>query len=456
MREARRGETETREWTFIAKDGDRVPVRLSLSGIKDARARSPASWAWRGTSAAGSRRCPSSVGRSSLAGALRPPTRHGRARRERGADAMSRPLGAGLAEQGVHRHHREEAGRRRGCGRPGRPGGLLPQRGRRPGGADLLHVVEDRPQLRGRRGPAPALRARRRGDDRRPRRDGCAPPRSRLAEAKEQFASLFEEAPFGVMVLDLDGVVLDVNPAICGLTGRTLHELARPAGERRRWQRPPPRRPAAPPPEQPGGTSLRRVPDPAPAPAPSSTSPSPGSCFTTRTAHPNASCSTPSTSPSGGSWSGGSPTSPTTTRSPGCANRRRFDADLERPPRPVRPLRPARRAADARPRPLQGGQRHPRARAGDQLLVSVAALLTRGCASPTPWRGSGGDEFVVLLPEADGLAAEQVAADIVALVQDETCSSPTALGRDGSAPASASCSSTARRCPPASSSAPPT
>jgi len=36
VREARRGRTETREWTFIAKDGHRVPVRLSLSGIKDA------------------------------------------------------------------------------------------------------------------------------------------------------------------------------------------------------------------------------------------------------------------------------------------------------------------------------------------------------------------------------------------------------------------------------------
>ena len=74
----------------------------------------------------------------------------------------------------------------------------------------------------------------------------------------------------------------------------------------------------------------------------------------------------------------------------GLPNRRRFDAALGRAPRPVRPVRPARRPAAARPRPLQGGQRHPRARRRRRAHRvdggRAARLAARG---PTSSRGSG-------------------------------------------------------------------
>ena len=48
-----------------------------------------------------------------------------------------------------------------------------------------------------------------------------------LAVAKERLASLFEEAPFGVIVCTVDGQVTDVNPAACHLTGRIRDDLVR-------------------------------------------------------------------------------------------------------------------------------------------------------------------------------------------------------------------------------------
>ena len=57
--------------------------------------------------------------------------------------------------------------------------------------------------------------------------------------------------------------------------------------------------------------------------------------------------------------------------------------------------------------------------AGDQLIVSTAAVLSRRLRTTDVVARLGGDEFAILLPHADRAAAELVAADIVALVRDE-------------------------------------
>ncbi len=64
--------------------------------------------------------------------------------------------------------------------------------------------------------------------------------------------------------------------------------------------------------------------------------------------------------------------------------------------------------------------------AGDELLISTAALLSRRlCASDTIARLSG-DAFAILLPEADQLAAEQVATHIITDIRH---SQPLIAGR---------------------------
>jgi len=50
-----------------------------------------------------------------------------------------------------------------------------------------------------------------------------------LAESEDQFRSVFEDAPIGMAVVDLDGPLpgryLDVNPALCQMVGRTREEM---------------------------------------------------------------------------------------------------------------------------------------------------------------------------------------------------------------------------------------
>ena len=56
--------------------------------------------------------------------------------------------------------------------------------------------------------------------------------------------------------------------------------------------------------------------------------------------------------------------------------------------------------------------------AGDELIVSIAALLTSRLRASDTIARLGGDEFAILLPEADAQAAESVAAKIVKDVRE--------------------------------------
>ncbi|MGO9901190.1 MAG: PAS domain S-box protein [Solirubrobacteraceae bacterium] len=58
--------------------------------------------------------------------------------------------------------------------------------------------------------------------------------------------------------------------------------------------------------------------------------------------------------------------------------------------------------------------------AGDQLIVSIARLLAQDLRASDTIARLGGDEFAILLPEADEAAAEQVAAKIVTDVRENT------------------------------------
>jgi diguanylate cyclase (GGDEF)-like protein/PAS domain S-box-containing protein len=57
--------------------------------------------------------------------------------------------------------------------------------------------------------------------------------------------------------------------------------------------------------------------------------------------------------------------------------------------------------------------------AGDEIIVAVAALLSRRMRTADVVARLGGDEFAVLLPNADREAAETVARDVVRLIGDQ-------------------------------------
>ena len=236
--------------------------------------------------------------------------------------------------------------------------------------------------------------------------------------AKERLASLFEEAPFGVIVCAVDGRVTDVNPAACHLTGRIRDDLVRnysfPFGA--------------------DPAEVSRLVGEIVA------SPSGRVAAETRIQHRD------------GHWidvafegivmhdRNGAPEEllfnaidvserrrfeaqlahlaehdPLT----GLANRRRFDQELERH------LDLCERYG-ARGALLMMDLDHFKEvndtlghGAGDQLIVSVAELLRMRMRRSDLVARLGGDEFAILLPEADRASAENVARDIVALVAEK-------------------------------------
>ena len=239
-----------------------------------------------------------------------------------------------------------------------------------------------------------------------------------LAAAKERLSSLFEEAPFGIVVCSLDGRVKDVNPAACHLVGRTRDSLV---GD---WSFP-------------FGASPLEVARVAEALRESRTGRFQGEA---RTQH------------SDGRWvdlafegivmhdRDGVPEEllfnavdiserrrfeaqlahlaehdPLT----GLANRRRFDQELERH------LALCERYG-ARGALMMMDLDHFKEvndtlghAAGDQLIVSVAELLRMRMRRSDVVARLGGDEFAILLPESDRESAENVARDVVRLVEEK-------------------------------------
>jgi diguanylate cyclase (GGDEF)-like protein/PAS domain S-box-containing protein len=239
-----------------------------------------------------------------------------------------------------------------------------------------------------------------------------------LAAAKERLSSLFEEAPFGIIVCNVAGHVVDVNPAACHLVGRTRDDLVRdyafPFGA--------------------DPSDIERIMRTLVA------SPSGRLAAETRIQHRD------------GHWidvafegivmhdPSGVPEEllfnaidvserrrfeaqlahlaehdPLT----GLANRRRFDQELERH------LDLCERYG-ARGALLMMDLDHFKEvndtlghSAGDQIIVSVAELLRLRMRRSDLVCRLGGDEFAILLPEADRASAENVARDIVAMVAEK-------------------------------------
>jgi diguanylate cyclase (GGDEF)-like protein/PAS domain S-box-containing protein len=424
---ARRGETETREWTYVTKDGSRIPVRLSVSPLRDegghlsgfmGLARDVSGW------------------KTALAAAERAEARW-RVLLDHLPDTsvltVDRDLrfrvamGAGLDQQGLadiagktlHEVSGEDNARlmepiyRAALeGKVARADVQATHTGR-------VHEVFAVPLPSGPDGDEALIVARDVSEAR--RREQL------LAEAKEKFTALFEEAPFCVMVIGLDGLVTDVNPAVCRVLGYTRDELigqpatlagedpvrldgllselrdsrnARRAGESRVRHR--------------DGhlvdlafeAIVLHDSDGVPASLlVNAVDISDRRRFEAQLAHL-------------------AEHDPLT----GLANRRRFDRDLERH------LDRCRRYG-ARGALVMLDLDHFKEvndtlghGAGDQLIVSVATLLQGRMRTSDTVARLGGDEFVVLLPEADGIAAEQVALDIVDLVRDQ------AAFADGSRP----------------------
>jgi len=234
-----------------------------------------------------------------------------------------------------------------------------------------------------------------------------------LTEAKERFASLFEEAPFGVIVCDLGGITQDVNTAACTMVGRTPDELiGQPAslvaGDQQ-WLQDLVRNPSA------------RV---------SSES---------RLRHSDGHLVDVAFDAVVMTSKSGEPQE-ILINAVDVSERRRLEAELAHLAHhdPLTGLANRRMFYEEFEHHLENCERYgPRGAllmldldhfkqvndtlghgAGDQLLISVAELLRLRLRKSDVIARLGGDEFAVLLPEADRASAEQVATDIVHLVRD--------------------------------------
>ncbi len=239
-----------------------------------------------------------------------------------------------------------------------------------------------------------------------------------LQDAKERFARLFSEAPNGVGVMTTSGVITHVNPALCAMMGRRAEDLVGRSADAL-------------------GGGVKQLKDFLEALL---SSPTGRYSQETRMRHTDGHLVDVAFDSILLRGVGGSPDEvllnavdvserrryeaqlahladhdPLT----GLANRRRFDAELEAHlERCVRygpsgavlmlDLDHFKEVNDT----LGHG-------AGDQLIVSVAEILRLRLRKSDVVARLGGDEFAILLPNADRASAERVAADVVRLVREK-------------------------------------
>jgi diguanylate cyclase (GGDEF)-like protein/PAS domain S-box-containing protein len=242
--------------------------------------------------------------------------------------------------------------------------------------------------------------------------------RTSAETAQNRLRQLFEGAPNGFFVLDLDGIVVDANPALCALLGRDRNEMI---GHRADLF---------------GGRAellqnlLRVLAD----------SPTGRFAGETRMRHSDGHLVDVAFDCSLLSGPDGEPQA-LLINAVNVSERRRYEADLAYLAEhdPLTGLANRRRFDALLNTHLEHCERYgPRGAllmidldrfkqindrlghgAGDQLIIGTADLLTHRLRSTDIVTRLGGDEFAVLLPEADIHAAEGVAGDIVRIIREQ-------------------------------------
>ncbi len=241
-----------------------------------------------------------------------------------------------------------------------------------------------------------------------------------VGEAQERFRRAFEDAPIGMAVADLDGRFLEVNQALCAITGYTAQELA--------------------------GTTFASIthPDDLAADFEAVRALIAGTLTSSvaekRYLRPDGSLVWVLRSVTVVRDADGAPlhfldqVQDVTERRrfehelrhladhdplTGLFNRRRFEQELERHVSEVARYGPrgALLVLDLDHfKYVNDALGH---HAGDELILSVAAVLQDRLRETDTLARLGGDEFAVLLPHADAQAAEHVAAELVRAVREE-------------------------------------
>ena len=418
---ARRAEHETREWTYLAKDGSKIPVRLAVTALRDPGG---AIFGFLGiaTDIAAEKAALSEV---------RAVEQRWKALLDHLPDTtvltvdegmlFGVALGAGLARQGLSGASGKtlyETSSPENIGKlePAIRAALAGEEAQTEIQATLTGLTNEVTvvPLPLHAGKLEALLVARDVTESRHRED-------LLTDAKERFASLFEEAPFGVMVCDLAGITQEVNAAACAMVGRTRDELiGKPASL--------------------AGGDPQRLKDLTESFV---HSPSGRVSSESRLRHKEGHMIDISFDAIVMKSKSGAPQE-ILINAVDVSERRRLEAELAHLAHhdPLTSLANRRMFYEEFDHHLQNCERYgPRGAllmmdldhfkqvndtlghaAGDQLLVAVAELLRIRLRKSDVLARLGGDEFAFLLPEADRASAEQVAADIVHLVRDTASS----------------------------------